>query len=304
MSPDTPLRGLPVAVVDFETTGLPVDNPHVVSLAVVHATLGETDDARVALQSLVRPPVPIPGDASRVHGIFDADVADAPTWAEVAESFEAACAGRVAVAFNAPADFVFQRLEQERAGRVAVAWPWLDLLVVRKATKTRGRPGKLVEVAGEHGIVLDAHGAVGDALATALLLTPLMRAAWSAGAFKGPAGAQPRRSWHDDCDDGEEDEPARVDTIGAFFRWQREAALYQERDFVSYLLRVSGGTGRRPESAWHALEGVEPPAWPEQLRTVPCPTCGEATRRRVGKGGALETVGAGGELHACAARGA
>jgi DNA polymerase III epsilon subunit-like protein len=297
MDPATPLRNLPVAVVDFETTDLPDNDPHVVDVAVVHVTLG-ADDARVAFASRVRPPVPIPAKATSIHGIGDADVAESPAWLEVSAAVAQACAGRVIVAFNAPADFTFWKTEESRLGLEGVPWPWLDLLVVRKATKTRGRPGKLAEIAGEYGIVLDAHGATGDALTTALLLTPLMRAAWGAGAFNGAEGAQPRR-WND-YDDPDEDgaPPVRVETWGAFVAWQRSAALYQERDFCAYVLRTGGLS--RPSCGWHAIEGVEPPAWPSAVRTAPCPSCRAATVRKVGKdGGTYLAHPETGALHAC-----
>lgn len=299
-----PLRGLPVAVVDFESTDFPGPDAHVVEVAVVHATLG-SDDARVAFSSLVRPPIAIPERVTAIHGIDDARVADAPRWGEIADRVGEAIGDRVLVAFNAPADFTFLRVEEERMGRPRPRWPWLDLLVVRKATKTRGRPGRLSEVAGEYGIVLDAHGATGDALTTALLLTPMMRAAWSGGAFASAAGAQPQRRGHygDDFDGDDEDAQIipRVETVEALFAWQREAALYQERDFHAWLLRTTGGTGRRPQCGWHEIEGVEPPAWPEPIRSVPCPSCGSAVVRRIGQDGATYVADAGGATtHACA----
>lgn len=49
-----------LAVLDFETTGL--DTPHVVEVALVGS------DGRVLLETLVRPGVPIPTEATEVHG--------------------------------------------------------------------------------------------------------------------------------------------------------------------------------------------------------------------------------------------
>jgi DNA polymerase III epsilon subunit-like protein len=303
----TPLRNLPVAVIDFEATDYPSPDTHVCDVAVVHATLG-ADDARVAFASLVRPPISIPDRVSRIHGIDDARVADAPPFAEIADRMIEAIGDRPIVAFNAPADFTFAAVELARMGRPALRWPWIDLFVVRKATKTRGRPGKLSEIAGEHGIVLDAHGATGDALTTALLLTPLMRAAWNAGAFASRYGAQPSAPWRhgsdhaEDWDDDEDDlsEPERVETLEAFFSWQREAALWQEQNFTDWLRRSTGGTGQRPQCGWHEREGVELPFWPETIRSAPCPSCGGATVRRVGKDGATYLANAGTDVaHEC-----
>lgn len=269
----TILRGLPCAVVDFEATGFAGPSAHAVEVAIVHAELG-SDTPCLAFTSRVRPPVPIPEAATAVHGITDADVAHAPTWADIAPEVWRACEGRIIVGYNAPADFTYWSTEQERIGGERPPWPWLDLLVVRKATKTRGRPGRLAEVAAELGIVLDAHGAAGDALTTALLLTPLMRAAWWARVF--PDGAL---------------------TWGTLWRWQRKAALEQEESYCDYALR--SGRAARPQCAWHEIEGVGLPPWPVAPRTAPCLQCLQPVLRKVGQDGLLTTVNPDGHPHTC-----
>jgi len=304
IDPSTPLRGLPVAVLDFEATDYPNADAHVVDAAVVHGQLGE-GDARIAFSSLVRPPIPIPERVSTIHGITDADVADAPVFGAVVDDLLAACEGRVIVAFNAPADFMFLARELERLDRPRPPWPWLDLFVVRKATKTRGRPGKLGEVAAEYGVDLDAHGAAGDALVTALLLTPMMRAAWTAGAFRSPEGAQPppRRGWggyDQDEDDEDAPPPPRVETWGAFATWQRAAALWQERNYAAY--RREQGDAHPPRSDWHVLEGVEAPTWAPPARVAACPGCGASVLLRVARDGARSYSELSGDEHACPSR--
>ena len=293
-----PLRNLEVAVLDFEATDYAGPEAHVVEVAIVLATLGGDAAPRLAFASLVKPPIQIPDRVSQIHGIRDADVVDAPRWADIVDEVLGAIGGRPIVAFNAPSDHTFARVEQERLGRPAFAWPWLDLLVVRKATKTRGRPGRLGEIAQEHGITLDAHGAAGDALTTAMLLTPLMRAAWNAGAFRDAAGAQPR-NWRDDDPDDDEP-PPRLDTLEAFFTWQRGAALYQERDYADYCKRK--GDAYPPRCDWHVIEGVEPPTWAPPARGGRCPSCAAAVLIRVAKDGTRSFVElTGGDApHVCA----
>jgi len=307
----TPIKGAPFAAIDFESTGFAGPDTHVVEVAVVHGTFG-SDDVRVAYSTRVRPPVSIPESAARVHGITDADVANAPVWADVAGPVADALDGRLPVAYNAPADFLFWYVEElrranllgddwlSRAGAVWRGWRWLDLLVVRKATKTRGRPGKLVELAAEHGVQLDAHGATGDAFTTAMLVRPLLRAAWWAGAYNSSAGAQPKRwvgGWRGDGDDEDDsaEEPVKLETIQQLLDWQRGAALYQERDFADYIRR-SGG--QPPQSYHHLLEGVEAPTWDTGPKPTTC-RCGAPTLRRIGQDGALAIVNADGSAHAC-----
>lgn len=293
---DLPIKGAPFAVIDCESTGYAGPDTHVVEIAIVHGMFG-SDDVRLVYSSRVRPPVSIPEAASKVHGIYDRDVTDAPTWADIADTVAAAIGDRVVIAYNAPADYLFVATEQDRLGRPHLPKPWqeqrwLDLLVVRKATKTRGRPGKLLEVAAEYGIALDAHGAAGDALATALLVRPMMRAAWTVGAFTAPWGAQPKR-WDDEEED---EEPVNPTSLRDLLDWQRSAAIYQERDFAAYIQR-QGGTP--PQSYHHVLEGLEPPTWDTGPKPAACPSCAAPTLRKIGQDGGLVRVNADGTAHAC-----
>src|SRR5262245_47812909 len=69
---------LPLAVVDTETTGRdPARGDRVIEIAVVHFDQGKVA-ARHEL--LVDPGIPIPAEASAVHGISDADVKGKPRW--------------------------------------------------------------------------------------------------------------------------------------------------------------------------------------------------------------------------------
>jgi DNA polymerase III epsilon subunit-like protein len=272
MTLETPIRGLPYAAIDFESTGLPGPDAHVVEVAVVHGTLGDDTSPCLVLSERVRPPIPIPTEASRIHGISDADVAGAPPWAEVWPRVEAAIRGRLLVAYNAPADRAFLAAELARMSLPAPE-PWLCALVVRKATKLRGRPGRLTEVAEEYGIVLDAHGAAGDALALALVLRPLLR-------FAVEAGVLPRTR-----------------TIGDLLAWQRETALEQEREWASYRRRQGDATP--PDSPWHRVFGEPAPTWAPPMRTARC-TCGAAVQMTIGQNGAVRRVQPGTtEDHTC-----
>jgi DNA polymerase-3 subunit epsilon len=83
---------------DTETTGLDTW-AEVVDVAVVDrngATLFET---------LVRPDGPIPPDATRIHGIVDGMVSDAPRWPDVYPQLCAILDNRPVVVYNADFDF-------------------------------------------------------------------------------------------------------------------------------------------------------------------------------------------------------
>lgn len=80
-------------ILDTETTGLG-DKDQIVEIAIINIT-GET-----VFNSLIRPTIPIPLAASRIHGITDEDVAGADTWAEIDEQVRDLLA-------NAPAVIIY-----------------------------------------------------------------------------------------------------------------------------------------------------------------------------------------------------
>lgn len=83
-------------VLDTETTGL--HNAEIVSIAIVSA------DGDVLLNTLVHPTIKIPADATRIHGITDEMVKDAPTWREVWGDVFKAIAGHDAMIYNVAFD--------------------------------------------------------------------------------------------------------------------------------------------------------------------------------------------------------
>lgn len=293
--------GVPVAILDTETSGLDPSTSYVLDIAVVHARLGARDEIPVvAFQSLVKPPISIPPDSTRIHGIDDDLVRHAPSWASVQDCVLEALHGRLVVAFNAPFDVAMIHQEIVRNygsdansvqlhGRLeALRWPWLDLLVVRKACRPRQRAGRLVEIARELGVLLDAHGAAGDAFVTALVMDSLLEEAVRLGAFRSAQGVPARRRRQaDDPDPG----PHRLETVSDLLSWQREAALWQEAEYASYCARR--GDKLPPRFPWHALLNVPTLTWdvepPPEGR---CVACGTPVLRVVTRSGRLVVVDA------------
>lgn len=69
---------------DLETTGLDVSKDRIVQIAIVKISLsGEKEEKNV----VVNPTIPIPKEASDVHGINNEMVKDKPTFKQVAKSF-------------------------------------------------------------------------------------------------------------------------------------------------------------------------------------------------------------------------
>ena len=105
----------PLAVIDLETTGLNVESDRIVEISVL---VIRPDGSRVSKTRRVNPGVPIPPEATAVHGIRDADVADEPRFAQIAAGFleflgDADLAGYNLRGFDLP----LLTREFERAGR-------------------------------------------------------------------------------------------------------------------------------------------------------------------------------------------
>ena len=113
------LSGRQILVVDTETTGFNPSEGHalveVATVVVADATIGET------WSSLVRPGRAIPADASAVHGITDAMVADAPLAAPVATELRRRCGDLPLVFHNAPFDLPFLIALLRQAGAAIAA---------------------------------------------------------------------------------------------------------------------------------------------------------------------------------------
>lgn len=84
-------------VLDTETTGLD-QRAEICQLAVIDY------NGTTLMDTLLKPVRPIPADASRIHGIYDSDVANAPTWPQVVEDLKRIVAGRNLVIYNAKYD--------------------------------------------------------------------------------------------------------------------------------------------------------------------------------------------------------
>ncbi|HEY8176320.1 MAG TPA: exonuclease domain-containing protein, partial [Gemmatimonadaceae bacterium] len=83
--------------IDLETTGKDPDTCHVIEIAAVRVRRGKVVDE---LSSLVKPPIPIPAGASQKNHIYDADVANAPAFADIWPKFREFCGNDVVVAHN------------------------------------------------------------------------------------------------------------------------------------------------------------------------------------------------------------
>jgi len=73
----------PLIFFDLETTGIDVANDRIVELTFLKINpIGDEESKTIR----VNPTIPIPPETTRIHGITDEDVKDAPTFGEIAKS--------------------------------------------------------------------------------------------------------------------------------------------------------------------------------------------------------------------------
>ena len=71
----------PIVFFDLETTGVDIVNDRIVEICLLKVFPNGNQESKVMR---INPTIHIPEEASAVHGIYDADVADCPTFKEVA----------------------------------------------------------------------------------------------------------------------------------------------------------------------------------------------------------------------------
>ncbi len=118
---DLPIDEAPFAFVDLEMTGLKVGEDRVVEICIERVRGTPTGDERIEgrLATAVNP-----GErrgAEHVHGLGDAALSAAPTFADLADRIVALLEGAVFVAHGAPWDLAFLHDELARVGRAADA---------------------------------------------------------------------------------------------------------------------------------------------------------------------------------------
>jgi len=153
-----------VVYIDTETTGLN-SSSEIVDIAVIRG------DGAVLFNSLVKPERPIPAESSRIHGIYDEHVREAPEWREVVGWLETVLAGTRGVVYNAQYDSRIINACCHRCGREQLARDW-ECAMLQYAAYV-GLPGqyggfrwhRLEKAAAAFGIEPGSHRALEDAVA-------------------------------------------------------------------------------------------------------------------------------------------
>lgn len=87
----------PIAFFDLEATGINISTDRIVEISIVKVHPGGKEEIKTMK---LNPTIPIPKEVSLIHGIYDADVKDAPTFNAVAKELHQFFAGADLAGFN------------------------------------------------------------------------------------------------------------------------------------------------------------------------------------------------------------
>ena len=155
-------------VLDTETTGLG-ERDEIIQIGIVDA------GGNAVLDQLIRPSIPIPPGAARVHGITDDDVVNSPIFSSLYIKLSSLLAGETVIAYNM--DFDWRMLQQTgaryrlpdiRTGKRDCAMKQYAKFKGKRSGQGRGyRWHKLTSAVAQESITpRNAHNALGDALMT------------------------------------------------------------------------------------------------------------------------------------------
>ncbi|WP_307821438.1 exonuclease domain-containing protein [Subtercola lobariae] len=172
-----------LVVFDLETTGIDVETSRIVTANV--SVIDHLGDTLSRLDWMANPGIPIPEQASAVHGVStERAVAEgrvaADVIAEIVDALTAALDdGLSLVIYNAPYDLTLLDREARRYGIIPLREPLpvVDPLVIDKALDRYRKGKRTLEAAALHYEVelLDAHDAGADAIAAGRVAQSLAR---------------------------------------------------------------------------------------------------------------------------------
>ena len=170
-------------VLDTETTGLGKQD-EIVQIGIVD------QDGKTAIDELIKPTIPIPFGASKVHGIYDRDVEQASNFSAIYTALSKLLAGQMVIAYNMTFDRRMMRQSGDKYALPEIRMNWNHDMsqhcAMRQYAQYRGQRRKgwhgykwhrLGNAVAEEGLeVVDAHNALGDARMTLALIRKMAEA--------------------------------------------------------------------------------------------------------------------------------
>lgn len=166
-------------VFDLETTGLSPIKDHITEIGAVKIKDGQIIDQYT---TLVNPGCPIPARITKLTGITDQMVKDAPNIKEVLPEFINFCSNNILVAHNAKFDISFIK-NKARKINLTINNPVLDTLALSRICLPHLKRHRLNNIVKHFGIKLENHHrALDDAQATAGIFVELIELVKANGA--------------------------------------------------------------------------------------------------------------------------
>jgi DNA polymerase-3 subunit epsilon/CBS domain-containing protein len=169
----TPLIALEAVAIDTETTGLDTRTARIVQLGAVR--VGPEGRIGEACEALVNPGIPIPPGSSKIHGLTDADVAAAESFAMAWAALWNVLDGALLIGHSIGFDLAVLAAEAERNG---IPWQRPRTLCVRLLGHVANPtlPDQSLDtLAAWLGVTIEGrHSALGDARAAAAVFGALL----------------------------------------------------------------------------------------------------------------------------------
>lgn len=153
-------------VIDFETTGFPTDpDVGIVEVAVIDSRGG------ILMNTLINPQRRIPSSATKIHGIRDKDVVNAPTFADIFPDLARILSSTPAVAYNYSFEKAMIAAVCKRCDLIVPKVEWSCAMRAYTVYKGLRAFKSLSSACSEEGIVVEnAHRALADVKMTLALL--------------------------------------------------------------------------------------------------------------------------------------
>jgi DNA polymerase III subunit epsilon len=169
---DLSLSAIPLAFLDFETTGLSPRRGDRVCEVALQRVIG--DVAETSYTTLVNPQRLLSERSFAINQISAEQLADAPTFALIAGSLRATLADTVIVAHNAPFDLEFLQAELALAGQPPLLVPVIDTLAIARRLFSKRQSHSLAALATALGSPPPSHRAMDDVLALRVVFADMV----------------------------------------------------------------------------------------------------------------------------------
>lgn len=161
---------------DLETTGLDISKDRIVEIACVKFDAGGVQEEK---HTRINPGIPIPAAASEIHGIYDKDVVDKPTFKQISKSLLTFISDAAVLTYNGNSfDIPLLYAEFVRSG---IEWDYSRCAFIDACNIFKRKHPRDLTVAYRHYCESElegSHSALVDAKATLKVFSEQLRQYW------------------------------------------------------------------------------------------------------------------------------